>query len=500
MLPPVFSRPFVAGLAFGLVGLADRTHGQPLIESNGGFVVSGGVSSVGPYSTQAAIGSGSGSDQVFSNSYFARSGESAPLENEPFFSADPVSLVGDGGDVLTIDYATLVEQVAAQDSDFDSLALFVQASSGVLSFDGSEVEELFLQSEESFTWELPSLVVDPNPNLTVTLYDGVFESLSVSEVGVQSASATDFSVATEAGTVSDGADSDLGEAEVDVSSTEETYVITNGTVVSGDLFAAAANEEDLVISEIEIAGSHPDDFSITGVTLPLTLAPGESATFVVQFGPRHHGQRQAQINIYRLGADQSLFGFGVSGRGNRPPTGGDDEVSRPVGLAPVKIFLSDLLANDFDIDGDPVEFGGFVTELSAQGRSLERLGDEWIVYHPGAEDEDPDDSFVYHVSDGRGAMAPSVVWIREGSGGGIAENLETGIEALSGGGVLLRFRGIPGRLYQTQYTEAFSGEQTIWVDLGDPAIARTTNGSIEVEDTSVGASARFYRLIEVSTE
>ena len=482
----------------GLLALGNGVFGQSTIESSGGFVAGAAASSAGIYSSQATLEVGLATDQGFSSNYFTRSGDSAVVENQPRFEADPTSVIGDSGDVVEIDYDSLAGLLFVRDLDSDLLVFTIGAPSGGLSQAGVALDQVVLESGGTFSWELPLSSVDADPILQVSAYDGVYETVTVAELGVRSSLEAGVVVSSDSGEVESGSEEDLGEAEVAATATDETYTLTNGGAVAGDIVAAEVSGSDnLVVTEISIAGSHPDDFVVSGVDLPLTLEPGQSASFMVSFVPGHHGERQGEVEIFQQGSQSPLFGFRVRGNGNRPPTGGDDDVYRPIGLEPLKIFIADLLANDFDLDGDPVEFGGFVTDTTMSGRSLSLIGSEWIVYTPGEFDETPDDSFIYRVSDGRGATAPSVVWIREDIEDLIGENLESSIESLPNGGIKLSFRGIPGRLYQTQYTEQFSGDSTLWVNLGDPATASQSNGSLIVTDGDVGAGSKFYRLVEV---
>ena len=356
--------------------------------------------------------------------------------------------------------------------------------------------------------------------MSITAFDALALASGDSPIGVEDSSAVSFTVKVGDSVVDDSTSSDFGDAEVAVGSVSVEYVICydetpgSGAVAVG--LRRQGHEDNaesarlgLVrlrdppprtgrtsISSIDLDGAAATDFEISGLSFPLVMEPGETAAFTITFRPQSPGDRLASVSLGRPGRPGGFYSFGVAGRGNRPPTGGDDEVFRTIGLAPLKIRLADLLANDVDIDGDVVAFGGFVTEVSMNGRTLELIDDEWMVYYPGLADEIPDDSFVYRVSDGRGASAPSVVRIRDRRSDGVTGAIEAAVQLGPGPAVTIRVRGIPGRRYQAQFTNALTPPDTVWMPLGPPALASPLNGGFEITDPMPPPGQGIYRIVE----
>jgi len=74
----------------------------------------------------------------------------------------------------------------------------------------------------------------------------------------------------------------------------------------------------------------------------------------------------------------------------------------------VVVEISDLLANDEDLDGDPVLFTG-VSPLSARGATVEVAG-RYVFYTPPGNIHDLD-TFTYTAVDGRGGSATGLVTV-----------------------------------------------------------------------------------------
>ena len=81
---------------------------------------------------------------------------------------------------------------------------------------------------------------------------------------------------------------------------------------------------DLVLSGspfVSIGGTNASDFSVISQPSNGTIAPGDSATFLVQFDPGKTGPRNAQINIASNDADEDPYTFNIQGSGYTPCTG-----------------------------------------------------------------------------------------------------------------------------------------------------------------------------------
>ena len=94
---------------------------------------------------------------------------------------------------------------------------------------------------------------------------------------------------------------------------------------------------------------------------------------------------------------------------NRVPVTVPDSFNRLVGL-PLTIRIADVLANDFDLDGDPLTIIG-LSENSANGALVDR-DTTFIYYTPPESNVTAADQFTYTISDGRGGIAKATVTIR----------------------------------------------------------------------------------------
>lgn len=509
---------FVFGLAWvSWVGAAE-------IESIGHF--GGGFSSTGPGSiqSQSSFAGGLGAAR-FSTTDGSVSGESGPLaavQNPPVVGEDRANFIASLGDSLDISYADIAFLSGITELDGESLGFQVEASAGDLSQNGTPTARVELQAGQRFLWNLPESGSLADLVMTVVGIDQVALSSSASPLGIEDAGAISVSVkASDGASLGVTAPSNLGDVQVPAGTTTEVYTISNDSFVSDSGVTLEAIEAEaetwsesdqqtglvvlrqppprsskLSVTEIDLEGAAAGDFEIGEVTLPFFLAPGESETFSITFRPQEPGDRLASVGLVRPGNPNGFFEFGVRGFGNQAPNGAADEIVRAFGLEPIKIRVADLLFNDRDLDGDMVRFAGLVAPLSARGRTLEVLNDQWLVYYPGVPDETPDDQFEYDLSDGRGAFSTSVVTIREEALNGTAGAIETTLVAGPGQPVTIRVRGIPGRVYQAQFTNQLNPPNTVWTDLGAPTTASPQNGGFQITDPQAPPGQRIYRIIE----
>jgi hypothetical protein len=68
----------------------------------------------------------------------------------------------------------------------------------------------------------------------------------------------------------------------------------------------------LTISTINISGTNAAEFSVSGISLPVTVAAGGSETFTVTFNSTVLGNRNAVININNNDCDETLYDFAVT--------------------------------------------------------------------------------------------------------------------------------------------------------------------------------------------
>ncbi|GAB5373576.1 MAG: hypothetical protein AcusKO_00380 [Acuticoccus sp.] len=204
--------------------------------------------------------------------------------------------------------------------------------------------------------------------------------------------------------VSDGALTDSGSVSVGVSDPDNTAPVGHDDVVAG--------VEDTPLT-ILIADLLANDADANGDTLTLTQLVQPANGQLVDNGDG--------TLTYTPDADVSgpdTFDYTIDdGRGgiatatvtvnvapaNDPPVAADDTLGGTIGVAQV-IGIADLLANDFDIDGDTLALAGFDQPVNG---TLVDNGDGTLTYTP-----DPGfsgiDQFDYTVSDGAASDTATV--------------------------------------------------------------------------------------------
>jgi hypothetical protein len=105
-----------------------------------------------------------------------------------------------------------------------------------------------------------------------------------------------------------------GDTTPDVSDdTDFGDVLYPGAVTATNTFTIEnLGGNDLTVTAI---GSSNSDFTISGVTLPLTVTAGNDATFDVVFDPSTYGLRTSTIEITSDDADEGTYTFAVQGNG-----------------------------------------------------------------------------------------------------------------------------------------------------------------------------------------
>ena len=161
-----------------------------------------------------------------------------------------------------------------------------------------------------------------------------------------------------------------------------------------NVFDVLANDSDPdgdPLTIVEVSQPANGEAVISGDVILYTPAPGyvgaDSFTYTIDDG--FGGQDSAQVSIQVLGE-------------NQPPEA-NDVMASTVRTQPVDI---DVLANDFDPDGDPLEIIDFT--LPSDGALT--LSGDIFTYQPD-QLFFGDDSFQYTISDGRGGEATATVFI-----------------------------------------------------------------------------------------
>lgn len=171
---------------------------------------------------------------------------------------------------------------------------------------------------------------------------------------------------------------------------------------------------------------------------------------------------------------------------NRPPVVVNDSVQRPAGME-VKVLAAKLLANDSDLDGDPLTLVS-VSALSAKGATVSLAG-PWVVYTSRPED-DATDSFTYNVSDGGGGTAEGTVTVTIQSPSQTEAVTVVGATVLPDGNRRVSFAGIPGLIYSIEASIDLEN----WTVIGTGTAG--FKGVFTFDDlNATNFPVRFYRTI-----
>jgi hypothetical protein len=101
-----------------------------------------------------------------------------------------------------------------------------------------------------------------------------------------------------------------------LSTATRSYIIKN----------IGASATPLTINNITKNGATAADFTISGITLPTTLAAGASDTFLITYQPTTLGSSSAVININNTDGDEADYDFNIMGTANCPQLGADTTV------------------------------------------------------------------------------------------------------------------------------------------------------------------------------
>ena len=172
---------------------------------------------------------------------------------------------------------------------------------------------------------------------------------------------------------------------------------------------------------------------------------------------------------------------------NTPPVPGPHYLGAVVNT-PLTISASALAALDYDADGDPLSIIA-VSGTSTNGPAGNVTLSGGNVHYTPASNFVGVDQFTYTISDGftgGTAISTANVTVRLGQ----ATCVFTYVSA-SSGTVILRGYGIPGHLYDVQYSATADFPPT--PGTFGPVTA-AANGMLTYTDTTAGAGPRYYRL------
>ncbi len=98
------------------------------------------------------------------------------------------------------------------------------------------------------------------------------------------------------------------------------FGITNlGASVANNLTISNVGSVILILSNVVVSGANAGDFTAGGLSLPATIAAGQSTSFTVCFSPLGGGSRSASLQISDNDPNDSPFNIALSGTGNAGP-------------------------------------------------------------------------------------------------------------------------------------------------------------------------------------
>ncbi len=96
----------------------------------------------------------------------------------------------------------------------------------------------------------------------------------------------------------------------------------------------------LTITGVNIAGTHPGDYAIASLSLPMTLVPEGAVQISVTFTPTAESTRTAVLQIVTNDTDESPFDISLTGTGKVPPNSPPEITSPLTASATVPNFFS----------------------------------------------------------------------------------------------------------------------------------------------------------------
>jgi hypothetical protein len=228
---------------------------------------------------------------------------------------------------------------------------------------------------------------------------------------------------------------------------------------------------------VTIDGAQAAEFTVSSQPPVTTLAPGETATFTVQFTPAATGPRNAILHVASsVAGDKASYDIAIQGTGNALPVAPPQTFVRSAGFS-LKVKISDLLAACSDPNGGTLSLTS--TGASAQGAVISQAGGH-LLYTVGTG---TDDTFSYTVSDGQGGTATGTITVQVLAPQGQIASVTTA----RGGAVTAHFAGIPGFSYNIERSTNLS-DWTVLQTFTAPA-----NGLFEFTDND-NLPIAFYRF------
>lgn len=236
---------------------------------------------------------------------------------------------------------------------------------------------------------------------------------------------------------------------------------------------------------LEISGlSTTGDFSVSGLTLPATIAPGGQATITIAFAPTVSGVKNGTLTITSNGSAAQPYTIDLTGLANTPPAFSGMSISVVQGDSN-SIQEPKILLRASDAEGHVVGITGLLQSTSAQGGTISRSGGK--ISYRAAPSYVGADAFTVLLSDGF-STTEAVIQVNVTADPGLNPNNPPAI-TMDGSIPSVSFFGIPGRTYGIQR----STDLTTWTQIG--TASALAGGRVSYADNSPPPGAAYYRIV-----
>ena len=94
--------------------------------------------------------------------------------------------------------------------------------------------------------------------------------------------------------------------------------VANGGSLSRNYLVQNIGTDTLTVSAINLVGTDVTSFTVSGITLPARITPGQQLSFTVRFAPQSTGTRSAEVNIINTDCDETVYNFAIQATGGFP--------------------------------------------------------------------------------------------------------------------------------------------------------------------------------------
>jgi uncharacterized delta-60 repeat protein len=141
--------------------------------------------------------------------------------------------------------------------------------------------------------------------------ESVIESLTVSGSGDIEVTGNNQPIVHQSGAPSPQNNTDYGDLIVSNNTQGLGYVTKQYQIKNTGL-------SPLIVSNVQISGANAADFTLSALSLPVTLSKGQTLSFGVTFNPSAIGNREATITVTSDDPFKGSFAFSVKGNGIEP--------------------------------------------------------------------------------------------------------------------------------------------------------------------------------------